>query len=204
MFKTLAVSCLFALASMAFASQSDVPENTPKAALENLFNASIAALNKAHQSQNAAFKTQEINSIVYDVILPNINVERGTQFALKKHWDKIDEAGKKIVGDYIVNSLINDYATFLLSYQDFNKLQLIVQDNIQTQDNRALVNITLLENNVPIDVPIAFKMINEQDQWKIYDLLVSGVSLMQSFQASFNSTIRRKGLAHFLNNLQSN
>jgi len=42
-------------------------------------------------------------------------------------------------------------------------------------------------------LPISLKMIRSS-QWRVYDVVFSGVSLMKNYRAQFDSHIKRKGI----------
>ncbi|SFV61758.1 hypothetical protein MNB_SUP05-5-683 [hydrothermal vent metagenome] len=63
--------------------------------------------------------------------------------------------------------------------------------------------VKIINNSNKLNTPISFKMIKEKE-WKIYDLSVSGISLMKNFSSYFNSLIKRKGVEGFIKSLENN
>ncbi|SFV61769.1 hypothetical protein MNB_SUP05-5-684 [hydrothermal vent metagenome] len=48
-------------------------------------------------------------------MLPKINISRSAELVLKKYWQDLNDKQKNMVEQYIIHSLINDYASFLLT-----------------------------------------------------------------------------------------
>lgn len=202
----LTVLCFTLITNIANADETKTPANTmskvtntanttPDVAIINIFNQSITGL--------LAIKNDtitEIHSVIKNILVPKINIQKSAKLILKKYWGKMDDAQKTKIKNYIINSLIKDYSTFLVGYDGFDKLELIIKET-KLKGNRAKLTTDILNDKKSLDIDITFKMINEENEWKIYDLSVAGVSLMKSFKAEFKSIIRRKGFEYFITNI---
>jgi phospholipid transport system substrate-binding protein len=187
----------FALISNITHADKDVQNNiTPEVAMVNIFKDSITALLTI---QNSDIK--QVHQVIKEVLIPKINITKSANLTLKKHWEDMSDDQKTKVENYVINSLIRDYSTFLVGYDGFDKLELIIKET-KLKNNRAKLTTDILNNKESLNVDIIFKMINEDNQWKIYDLSVSGVSLIKSFYFEFKSIIRRKGFEYFIKNLK--
>jgi ABC-type transporter MlaC component len=92
--------------------------------------------------------------------------------------------------------LIDDYAGVLISYKDLDSLKIKADPKIKQRDNLAIVALNITTNTKNEDLIIATKMI-KTDIWRVYDLVVSGVSLIKTYEQQFNSYIKRKGFDEF-------
>jgi phospholipid transport system substrate-binding protein len=183
------------VSNIAHADKKVTNSITPEVAIVNIFKDSISALLAI---QNSDIK--QVHKVIKEVLIPKINITKSANLTLKKYWAEMSDEQKEKVQNYVINSLIRDYSTFLVGYDGFDQLELIVKET-KLKDNRAKLTTDILNAKKSLNVDIVFKMINEDNQWKIYDLSVSGVSLIKSFYFEFKSTIRRKGFKYFIENL---
>jgi phospholipid transport system substrate-binding protein len=164
------------------------PPNT--AALNIMVNA-LSSLKELRKSGNAT--TENINTLIKIKLLPSIAIDVSTELALKKHWGKLNHDQKVIFQRYISQSLIKDYAGILGSYKKLDSVSISVNPNVKRKGNKAIIKLIVTLNNNPKPINISLKMIRSK-QWRVYDLVFSGVSLVKNYAAQFNSHIKRKGI----------
>ena len=92
-----------------------------------------------------------------------------------------------------MQSLIRDYAGILGSYEKLESVKITVDPKIKRKGSKAIVKLIINLGDNPKPIPVTLKMIRS-NQWRAYDLVFSGVSLMKNYRAQFNSHIRRKGI----------
>lgn len=159
--------------------------------IQKILDTSIEALKKLDKENKRNLK--EVETLINEILFPNIDADRGTKYALEQHWYELTNAQKQLAKDYIINSLMDDYAGFLTTYDSFDKLDIKVIPGNTIKANRTIVHLKITANNEEIETPIAFKLIHNE-KWQVYDLIISGVSLMKNYKKSFSSIIRRKGI----------
>ena len=81
-----------------------------------------------------------------------------------------------------------DHCITLYHTVHFVTYRLLYQTNI-----KAIVKLFISLNNDPKPTRISIKMIYSQ-QWRVYDVVFSGVSLIKTYGAQFDSHIKRKGI----------
>ena len=85
----------------------------------------------------------------------------------------------------ISSSLEDTYASKLESYSDeeINYVGEVVKGKY------ALVKTEIVRRDGTIDVD--YKMIQEQGEWKVYDFLIEGVSMIRNYRSQFTKIIRK-------------
>ena len=164
------------------------PPNT--AALNIMVNA-LSSLKELRKSGKAT--TENIKTLIKIKLLPSIAMDVSTELALKKHWGKLNHDQKVIFQRYISHSLMKDYAGILGSYKKLDSISISVDPSVKRKGNKAIVKLIVTLNNDPKPINITLKMIRSK-QWRVYDLVFSGVSLVKNYAAQFNSHIKRKGI----------
>ncbi|RUM78756.1 MAG: ABC transporter substrate-binding protein [Candidatus Thioglobus sp.] len=163
----------------------------PGAAALNIIVNNLSSL-KALRKQNKA-SIENVEHLIKVKLLPNIATNIATELTLKKHWLKLSDQQKSIFKAYIIQSLIRDYAGILGAYDQLDSINISVDPKIKRKGNKAIVKLIIHLGDNPKPIHVTLKMIRS-NQWRAYDLVFSGVSLMKNYRAQFNSHIRRKGI----------
>ena len=163
----------------------------PGTAALNIIVSNLSSLKELRKNNIAS--VENIEHLIKVKLLPNIAVAISTELALKKHWHKLNSQQKIIFQTYIVQSLIKDYAGILGAYDQLDSINISVDPKIRRKDNKAIVKLIIHLGDNPKPINVSLKMIRSS-QWRAYDLVFSGVSLIKNYRAQFNSHIRRKGI----------
>lgn len=183
------------------AANTEVEKTTSKTAMDIIDPPQISALNiilgtlsslKELKKHNQA-TIENVRTLIKIKLLSNVDISTATELSLKQHWNKLNPSQKSIFQQYIIQSLIKDYVNIFIAYDKLDELHITVNPKVKRQNNRAIVNLTVRINNNVKPMILTLKMI-QNNQWRIYDVAFSGVSLIKNYRAQFNSHIRRKGL----------
>lgn len=150
-------------------------------------------------SQNAAvYKTdkQKYYSFIDRQIMPIMDVDLFSRAVLGKHSR---DASPQQLADFesaFKDFLISSYGEALLQYQgetvDFKPASIN-----EGQRTTAIVDTVLHAEDQ--DYEVAYKLIlDDQGQWKIYDVLFEDLSLGINFRNSYSDIIDRDGLDHLI------
>jgi phospholipid transport system substrate-binding protein len=169
--------------------------NTADKAAQDIINSSIDKLKTLHQTTKEPNFSQ-VKNLINANFLPFVDTKFSASQTLKPYWNSLTPNQQQKLADYIVNSLIDDYAGVLISYKDLDSLKIKADPKIKQRDNLAIVALNITTNTKNEDLIIATKMI-KTDIWRVYDLVVSGVSLIKTYEQQFNSYIKRKGFDEF-------
>lgn len=132
----------------------------------------------------------ELKNVLNKYLLPEINSRYFAMKSLGKHITTMSEEIKLAYVQELQVQLINNYAN-LLSKHNEGKI-IIGAATISESGKSALVNIKI-ENNAQTNTAV-IKLINTAEQgWQIFDIVVQGISLLQTKQAELDSSITRIG-----------
>ena len=151
---------------------------------------SRALLGKLKDPDFASNKT-EIRNFVNADIFPNIDTVRMSALVLGKHWRKASKQQKKQFIAAFKTLLVNTYsATFTEQFDNWTINYLPLK--LKASDKTTTVK-TIVSQAGKADAKIDYAMVLRNDQWKIYDLKVEGISLVISNRETFNQMIRDSG-----------
>jgi phospholipid transport system substrate-binding protein len=153
-------------------------------------NTSRALLGKLKDPAFASNKT-EIRTFVDEAIFPNVDTIRMSALVLGKHWRKANKQQKKQFIVAFKSLLVNTYSTtFTEQFNDWTIDYLPLK--LKAGDKTTTVK-TIVSQSGKSDAKIDYSMILRNDQWKIYDLKVEGISLVISNRETFSQMIRDSG-----------
>ena len=141
---------------------------------------------------------ERIFALAEEKILPNFNFERVSRLVLGKNWTKATPEQKTAFQSEFRTLLLRTYATALSKYRD----QTIEYKPFRMQEdaNTASVKTMILQ---PGGQPIAvdYTLAKQSDSWKVYDIVIEGVSLVTNYRGQFAQEIRQNGLDSLIKKL---
>ena len=113
------------------------------------------------------------------------NYSQMVRRSLGKTYDSLSDQKKQNFIRLFKGLLENSYASKLESYRDekINFLDEVVKGKY------ALVKTNIVRSNNTIRVD--YKLILGNGQWKVYDFVIEGVSMIRNYKAQFTKIIRR-------------
>ena len=113
------------------------------------------------------------------------NYSQMVRRSLGKTYDSLSDKKKQNFIKLFKGLLENSYASKLESYRDekINFLDEVVKGKY------ALVKTDIVRSNSTIRVD--YKLILGNGQWKVYDFVIEGVSMIRNYKAQFTKIIRR-------------
>jgi phospholipid transport system substrate-binding protein len=120
-----------------------------------------------------------------------------SRFTLGRNWRRLDPEQKKTFTNLYRKLLENVYMGKLLQYTD----QRVVYDrDLPLTDTRTEIQTRLISDST--EIPITYKMTNTGESWKVYDLVIENVSLVQNYRSQFTSILRDKSPEEMLETLR--
>jgi len=136
---------------------------------------------------------EDVEEVIIAELLPSLDITESARIALKRYWLRLTPKQQLILKTYIATSLVDSYSSVLSSYESLEGVEISVDPEVKRKENKAIVKMHIKDGDKkPITVKLKMVM-NDQD-WHIYDVVLSGVSLVKNYKASFNSHIKRKGI----------
>jgi phospholipid transport system substrate-binding protein len=194
MIRSLANAALLAaLVAAAPARAQDVPPDqlVKTVTLEVV---DLITKDKEIQAGNRAKLIQLIDAKV----LPHFNFAAMTALALGQSWNKASPEQKKRLTEEFRTLLVRTYASALSAYSeqklDFRPLR------AKPTDTDVTVQVRVLQPGAQ-PVPIDYSMEKTSSGWKVYDVMVGGVSLVANYRTEFNNVVRESGIDGLIKNL---
>ena len=133
-------------------------------------------------------------------VLPHFNFMRMTQLAVGKNWRRANAQQRSALVEQFRVLLVRTYTTAFTSYRD----QKIIYRPLRMRpdDQDVVVRSQVIQPGGP-PVAVDYSMEKNGNGWKVYDVAIEGVSLVQNYRSSFNSEIHRGGIDGLIQALDS-
>jgi phospholipid transport system substrate-binding protein len=172
----------------------------PTEQVEAIINDVVCAFIDLHNQNNEALASTL--NLTKKKIIPYIDLELSTELALGDHWNNLNLQQKKIFERDIKNSLIKDYVPYLVDYPDWENINIVVDKNFSQNENFARVKLHFSIQNDGYPLTIILKLI-QSERWKIYDLDIHSISLIDIFKIGYDSKIKRQGIERLIDKMLS-
>jgi phospholipid transport system substrate-binding protein len=141
-----------------------------------------------------------IYQLVHEKLVPKFDFERITQSAMGVHWRKATpEQRQQLIGEFR-QLLVRTYAKALLNYSG-QQIRYLPLSPGRTPDD-VTVQTQVAEGGGPV-IPIDYRLYLQGGTWKVYDLVIDGVSLVANYRTSFAAEVGRGGVEGLIRTLQS-
>ena len=128
-------------------------------------------------------KTKEIGNIIGEVF----DFTELSKRTLGREWKKMKPEQQKEFTELFKKLLEGVYADTLLSYTD---QKIVFGKEIELKKGRAEVQSDMVLSD-GTKVPIFYRLTNKSGDWKTYDLIIEGVSLVKNYRSQFKEIISK-------------
>ena len=134
-------------------------------------------------------------TLVEEIVLPYFDFRRMSQWVLGKNWRQASPQQREQFVEQFRMLLVHTYGSALLEYADEEIVYLpTVEDRNAT---RVTVRTEIDQPGVGV-IPIFYSMYQSDAGWKVYDISISGVSLVTNYRSTYGSIIRKEGIDHLI------
>lgn len=181
---------LSALAPVSTAvAAEEAPDKLLEEAVETLLEEFTRRRAELEQDQQALF------ALVERIVVPLFDFPRIAKLVLAKHWRQASAQQREEFITEFKDLLLRTYATALFRYTGNEKLTFTGVTISERKGRKfATVNSELtLGDAPPIGVDYSL-LLNEEGEWKIYNLIIEGLNLVSNYRGIYGESVNRQGL----------
>jgi len=194
MMKRLLSLCLWTLFSLPLAAAAS-PE-APDRMIERL---SVEVLDKIKSdSELQAGDSKKLNELIDSTVMPHVDFRRMTALAVGRNWrTATPEQQKQLMAEFRT-LLIRTYSGALSAVGEQKVRMRPLRAN--PQDTDVIVRSEVLQPRGE-PVQLDYRMMKANDGWKIYDVNVLGVWLVETYRTQFAQEVSAGGIDGLLKSL---
>jgi len=137
-------------------------------------------------SQNFAQVTAYVNS----VIDPHADFDRISLLVLGKLWKTATNEEKERFKHEFQMLLVRTYSR---AFVEFNNWSIRFLPIVMESGATKIIVKTEVTQPSQQPVEVSYRMQQNKGEWKVYDIMIDGVSLVTNYRSSFNEQIKTKG-----------
>ncbi|MEY3201062.1 MAG: hypothetical protein RIR70_612 [Pseudomonadota bacterium] len=188
-----ALVCAFLAFGNAFAE--DLP---PDVLIKNVSNEVLTIVRQDKDIQ--AGNTKKAMELIDTKVLPHFNFTRMTALAVGRDWRSATPEQQKLLVSEFRTLLVRTYSNALSAYRDqtleFKPLRM------GAGDTDVLVRSEVRQPGSK-PVSIDYSLEKGPNGWKVYDVVVAGVSLVTTYRETFAAEVRTSGIDGLIKSLQA-
>ena len=179
-------------------SAAQAQDTPPDVLVKNVTTEVVELITKDKEIQSGS--RAKLIQVIETRVLPHFNFSSMTALAMGQNWNKATAEQKKRLIEEFKTLLVRTYASALSAYSeqrfDYRPLR------AKPTDTDVIVNVRVMQQGAQ-PVPIDYSMEKTSSGWKVYDVMVGGVSLVANYRTEFNNTVREAGIEGLIKNMQA-
>lgn len=179
----------FALLFAGCLALSAIAQEAPDAMVKRVSEEVLETIRKDKEIQGG--NTQKVIALANSKVLPYFDFSRMTALAVGKDWRRADADQKKRLADEFRNLLVRTYANALSSYS--NQKIVFKPFRMNPGDSEVLVRTEVIQPGAK-PVQIDYNLELQDGAWKVFDVVVAGISLVTNYREQFAQEVRAGGI----------
>ncbi len=188
---------LFALCAFAFGGVAAAQSMAPDALVRKVTEDVLGTIKSDPELK--AGNVSRIQSLVESKILPYVNFQKMTANAVGRNWSQASPDQQKLITDqfrqlliYTYSGALNDVSDQRVEYRPFRA---------DAADTVVQVDTRIVNPRGGEPVALNYKLDREGADWKIIDVNVLGVWLVENYRNSFQQEVSRGGVDGLIKSL---
>jgi phospholipid transport system substrate-binding protein len=173
----LLVTLIFSASSSA--AEANTPTERVKAAVEDIL---------AIAQDNALPSEQKYENLGL-AIKSHVDLQAASQRVIAKHWRKATKEQKIEFMGLFRQVLTNTYGKLLETYT--NEEVRFENEKIKKEKYASVDTIVISGGK---QIPVTYQLLKRGENWKIYDFVAEGISLVRSYSTDYQSVLRKGGI----------
>ena len=195
--KLLAV--LLAFASFLLSSGAQAQGQMPDALVKSVTDEVLDIIRKDKDIK--AGSTKRAIELVEQKVLPHFNFSRMTALALGKDWRQATPEQQKVLTDEFRDLLVRTYSNALTAYK--NETVDYRPFKMQPGETDVTVRTQIHQPGARQPITLDYSLEKNGNAWKVYDVVVAGVSLVTNYRSSFATEVRNGGIDGLIKTLKA-
>ncbi|MDN4502024.1 ABC transporter substrate-binding protein [Alteromonadaceae bacterium BrNp21-10] len=174
-------------------------DNNPYVMVEDAATKTFARIKK--QRDEIQKNPEILREIMKDELLPHVDYKFSALKVLGKHFKSVP---KEKIPEFI--QVFREYliTTYAIAMAQYDNQTLEFEPHHDLEDDKEVTVRALIKEAGRPDIKIAFKVrkSRQTNEWKAYDMIAEGISLLSSKQSELEGVIRQNGIDVVIKMLQ--
>ncbi len=132
----------------------------------------------------------KVNQFVNEAILPSTDFEKISSLVLGKLWKTATPDERERFKKEFQTLLVRTYSRAFVEFKDWSIRYLPIE--MEADATKVIVKTEVLQPGLK-PVAVDYRMLQADGDWKAYDILIEGVSLVTNYRTTFSTEVQTKG-----------
>jgi phospholipid transport system substrate-binding protein len=173
----LVLGCMLALAIQANAGQS------PTQSVQTAVDAILGILT------NETLDKEEKRSQMREIINKRFDFRAMSQRTLATNWKKASKDEQQQFVDLFGQLIQNSYIGKVEAYTS----ETVEYPAEKIKGKRAVVDTLIITSST--EIPVNYKVYLKNNEWRVYDVIIEGVSLISSYRSTYQEIVKKDGFS---------
>jgi len=167
------------------------------------------AMDKVHQTvdnvltivNNKALQPQDRHTQIRQAVLQRFGFEEMAQRSMGQHWRTLTPQQRQefveLFTDLLERSYINRIANYKAGPQG------IRYPKEDVTGDHAIVHTEIMSERDPQPAKVDYHLLHKDGDWKAYDIVIEGVSLVNNYRTQFNTIIMKDSYAGLVKQMRT-
>jgi len=148
--------------------------------------------------QDPGYKKKQGRQMVKRIVDPYFDYQEMAKRSLGPAWGKLSPGQRSEFVRLFAELLEASYSDKIEKYA--RNVKVSYSDEILTDDNAEVRALLIWPND---RIPMNYRLLKENDGWKIYDVVIEGVSLVSNYRSQFRRIINESSYAELVRRLKT-
>jgi phospholipid transport system substrate-binding protein len=148
-----------------------------------------------------AGSTKRAIELVEQKVLPHFNFTRMTALAVGKDWRQATPEQQKALTEEFRDLLVRTYSNALTAYK--NETVDYKPFKMKPDETDVTVRTQIHQPGARQPITLDYSLEKNGSAWKVYDVVVAGVSLVTNYRSSFATEVRNGGIDGLIKTLKA-
>ena len=140
----------------------------------------------------------KITALTEQKILPHFDFERMSRVTLGKYWEQASPEQQGAFVKEFRNLVTHTYSSALSKYRN----QTIEYKSFQLPEDDSDVKVkSVIIQPGGSSIPVDYSLEKGNNEWKVFDVNIDGISLVTTYRGQFVSIIRQNGMDELIHKL---
>ena len=135
---------------------------------------------------------QQIAAVIKD----GFDFRSMSQSVLATNWEKATPEEQQRFTEFFTQYIEETYRAKIEAYTD----EKVMYKEEKINGDRASVDTAIVTSST--EIPVTFKLKNNDGQWYAYDVVIEGISLVSNYRSTFAAIVKNEGMDGLLSDIQ--
>ena len=141
-------------------------------------------------ASDSALSVEQKKQSLSDVIEKHVDIQASAQRVLGKYWRQANDTEKRQFMVLLKGVLVDTYIVLLEQYD--NQTVNYTSETIKKKVYASVDTEIHTKENI---IPVSYQLYQRNNEWKIYDFVAEGLSMIRTFSKDYQSTLKKSGVS---------